>query len=215
MRKLVLFGLLGGVFGLALLLEHHFSQQEARRTTTPESKAVLRLGGGPPRSIPVEPPPELRDDASAKGAANEGAGKAARTARALEKPRPVAARTHEVRKGESLSTIARAELGSSSKWRELARWNGLDERAILREGTKLRLSPAEAGGDGATGAAEPPRVAAATDARTHVVEKGETLSKIAARYLGDATRWKEIQRLNAIADPAAVAAGSTLKLPER
>ena len=47
-----------------------------------------------------------------------------------------------------------------------------------------------------------------------LVAKGETLSKIAARYLGDAGRWREIQSLNKITDPAAVVEGSVLTLPE-
>jgi nucleoid-associated protein YgaU len=140
MRKLVLFGLLGGVFGMALLLEHLFSRQEERRRATSD-KVVMVLGGGPPRTIPDAPPAE---PAASEDPAKQGAAAAGKTAAARERK-----------------------------------------------------------------ADEPP------PARTHKVKKGDTLSKLAARYLGDATRWREIQRLNDISDPTAVREGATLKLPEK
>src|SRR5688572_7567775 len=48
MRKLLLFGLLAAIFGSALLLEQVFSRgsEPAKR---PPNKAVLLVGGGPPR----------------------------------------------------------------------------------------------------------------------------------------------------------------------
>jgi nucleoid-associated protein YgaU len=207
MRKLVLFGLLAGVFGLALALENFFSRQQPAQKSGDDGRVVLQLGGGPPRSIPVEPPvqPVKQDDG--------------RTARAKERPLPDPAprpadvtglpgRTHVVARGETLSSIARGELGSSSKWKELALWNGIEDAGALREGTSLRLAPsASASGTSSN--------SAATEARTHKIAKGETLSRLAARYLGDATRWREIQRLNGITDPASVPEGSTLKIPER
>jgi nucleoid-associated protein YgaU len=125
-------------------------------------------------------------------------------------------KTHVVTKGETLSSIARQELGTTTRWKDLARWNGIADPATLKEGTPLRLGPA----DGST--VEPPTAPnerstarSETEPRTHRIAKGDTLSRIAARYLGDATRWREIQRLNAIADPASLAEGATLKIPER
>lgn len=51
--------------------------------------------------------------------------------------------------------------------------------------------------------------------RTHQVQVGETLDRIAARYFGDSTRWRDIAALNSIADPLELAPGRVLAIPER
>ena len=50
-------------------------------------------------------------------------------------------------------------------------------------------------------------------ARTYRVQPGDSLERIARRQLGDGQRWKEIQVLNGIARPEAIAVGAVLKLP--
>lgn len=56
---------------------------------------------------------------------------------------------------------------------------------------------------------------AAPEHPTHVVTTGESLSAIAARFLGEARRWPEIFRLNraAIANPNLIFPGQVLELP--
>jgi hypothetical protein len=49
--------------------------------------------------------------------------------------------------------------------------------------------------------------------RVYVVKKGDTLSKIAARELGKASRWREIAKLNNLRDPNKLKVGQRLKLP--
>jgi len=214
MRKLVLFGLLAGVFALALGLEQLFSRQAPKRDAAADDRMVVRMGGGPPREVPDEPPadaaarPRPRPERPAAG----GAERSPEPARSPAPPR----RTHRVAKDETLSSIARRELGSSARWKELANWNGIADPAALREGMTLHLAPPEGlGAPPPPAAHDPPPVAAAATPRTHKVVRGETLSKLAARYLGDATRWREIQRLNGIADPSSVTEGTTLRIPER
>jgi len=235
MRKLVLFGVLAGIFGLALLLESVFSRssEPVAMAATPD-KAIWVLGGGPPRSAPAKTIPEA---APAEQAPAEGPRRRDEARR--EKPRPKGARDSEdrpqppasilanytVKKGETLSSIARAQLGTTTKWQELAHWNGIADPASLREGMTLRLAPpATAPATVPAGRDSAPALKSATlrpapepteSPRTHKVAKGETLSKLAVRYLGDATRWREIQKLNRIADPAALTEGATLSLPER
>ncbi len=49
--------------------------------------------------------------------------------------------------------------------------------------------------------------------RVHRVQPGETLDRIAARYYGDSTRWRQIAVANSIADPLALRTGSLLSVP--
>jgi nucleoid-associated protein YgaU len=42
---------------------------------------------------------------------------------------------------------------------------------------------------------------------------GETLDRIAARYYGDATRWRLLADANGISDPLAVRPGALLAVP--
>jgi nucleoid-associated protein YgaU len=50
----------------------------------------------------------------------------------------------------------------------------------------------------------------------HTVEKGDTLSKIAKQYYGDASKWKAIHEANRdlIANPDLIQIGWALKIPQ-
>jgi nucleoid-associated protein YgaU len=56
---------------------------------------------------------------------------------------------------------------------------------------------------------------AATSARTHTVQSGDTLSKIAKEHLGDAGSYMKIFELNKdqLSDPDKIKPGQVLKLP--
>jgi nucleoid-associated protein YgaU len=51
--------------------------------------------------------------------------------------------------------------------------------------------------------------------RTHQVQVGDTLDRIAARYFGDSTKWRDIATINGIGDPLDLAPGRILSIPER
>ena len=57
--------------------------------------------------------------------------------------------------------------------------------------------------------------AAEAAAKTYVVQSGDSLSKIAGKLLGDATRWKEIWEANKdqIKDPNLIHVGQELRIP--
>lgn len=50
---------------------------------------------------------------------------------------------------------------------------------------------------------------------TYTVHPGDTLQKIAARQLGNASRWGEIAKLNGIKDPVHLKVGVRLKMPAK
>jgi hypothetical protein len=49
--------------------------------------------------------------------------------------------------------------------------------------------------------------------RTHRVQPGETLDRIAALHLGDSTKWRLVAEANGIEDPLALRPGSLLAIP--
>ncbi|TFV94895.1 LysM domain-containing protein [Leifsonia flava] len=58
-----------------------------------------------------------------------------------------------------------------------------------------------------------PVLAAQPTGRTYTVVAGDTLSGIARRFYGDASRWKEIREVNGIADPKQIYPGQELTIP--
>lgn len=57
------------------------------------------------------------------------------------------------------------------------------------------------------------RVAQVKKPKTYKVVKGDTLSKIAKKYLGDSSRYMEIAKLNKISNPNLIYVGQVIKLP--
>lgn len=68
-----------------------------------------------------------------------------------------------------------------------------------------------------TNAAEPPGPAGPGGVESHVVEAGDTLGSLAARYYGDAGQWRRILDANQddIPDPGRLFPGRVLKIPAR
>lgn len=79
---------------------------------------------------------------------------------------------HRVRKGESLSTIARRYRVTV---RQMLAWNDVDAGATLRVGQRVRVGPAAVSREGA-GSPGP------SGGATHLVRRGETLAGLAKRY---------------------------------
>ncbi len=114
---------------------------------------------------------------------------------ARETPRPRLARYHTVRRGETLSHIARRYRVSV---RGLMRLNGLSDPSLIRVGQRLRL------------VGDPPQPSSAREKTwgTHTVSRGESLAKIAARYgcsVNDIVAW------NSLTDTT-IQPGQTLKV---
>lgn len=60
-----------------------------------------------------------------------------------------------------------------------------------------------------------PRPPSAASPTTYTVKRGDTLSAIAGRLLGDPDRWREIASSNGIRDPRKLKVGTRLKIPRR
>ena len=72
---------------------------------------------------------------------------------------------------------------------------------------------APAGGRVPSPPPSPPSAATAGGVKVVTVARGDTLSGLAKKYLGDASRWQEIATLNGIDDPRVIRPGQNLRLP--
>jgi len=127
------------------------------------------------------------------------------------------AATYTVRPGDSLWSIAARTLGDGSRYTELAALNGLRDPGRIVTGQVLKLpgrsAAAAAPAPSAPKAPAPAPVAPKVAARTYTVRRGDSLWDIAERSLGDGARYREIARLNGIANPSRISVGAVLKLP--
>ncbi len=127
---------------------------------------------------------------------------------------------HEVRSGESLTTICEQHYGQASMVASLAAFNDLPDPDLVQVGIRLRLPPlaeltSRGGGSRAAESAPTSPQTSAGRSATYTVQEGDVLSLIAQRRLGSARRWRELFELNraVIADPDHVEVGVVLMLP--
>lgn len=162
-------------------------------------------------SLPVAPPPAVGHATAAVVPALTSSSATASLAAA--DPEQVAAPpvTYTVQPGDSLSAIARDQLGDLERWPDIVALNPVVAAApdLIYAGTVLTLPSATPPAPGAT--------------RTYTVRPGDTLSGIARDQLGDADRWPEIFAASAatvqadgrrISDPDVIDVGQVLALPE-
>lgn len=164
------------------------------------SSAPLSAKSGTPGRAPTpgEPSQQHSDPGDAAGAAR--AGSTRQTPAAAQKAGKPAERVHVVERGDDLWSLAERYYSDGSQWRRIAADNKLADPDLLPVGLALRLTGLSDG--------------APDQNRQVVVKPGDTLAGLAEEHLGDATRWPEIQRLNAsIKDPDVIRPGWRLVLP--
>lgn len=145
--------------------------------------------------------------------------------------------TVTVEEGDNLSTIAKRVLGDEKRWTEIfeANRDQLRDPNRINVGMTLRLPGAEpvpaptpaprpapckfddcdANGPEVIEAVDRVRRLANNEEVTYTVKRGDSLSRIANRLLGDGSRWPEILEANSdqLTRPEALQPGMTLKIP--
>ncbi len=178
------------------------------QVTTPTSTMVTTPTGGE-AAAPVAVHPVAQPDLSSKTAGTK----------------------YIVKSGDSPARIAKRQLGSESRVNEILALNpGLNPKN-LKVGQELILpagaapvvaqTPAQpvaaaakpAGPSTAKPVAASAPKASSKGGRSYKVQKGDTLSAIARRELGSASRAKDIQSMNPGLDPAKLKVGQTIQLP--
>lgn len=128
--------------------------------------------------------------------------------------------------GDTLSGIAGRVLGDSSQYLAIASLNRLPPPYVIRVGQVLTLPGGAAGARSAAPAAPataqpaptsrpaaPVAPAAPAKASSYTVVSGDTLSSIAARVLGDASRYPELAAANGLRAPYVIYPRQVLKVP--
>jgi nucleoid-associated protein YgaU len=141
-------------------------------------------------------------------------------------------KVHAVKQGETLFQISSKYYGTGHLWRELAKYNGVSDKAgQVRVGAQLKIpgretltgrpapqqratttppaAPPAPGKKPAPGETRPGRIEVAT----YTVKRGDTLGEISQKVLGTSRRWQEIAKLNKLDDEDSIAAGMVLKVP--
>ncbi|MCE9592216.1 MAG: LysM peptidoglycan-binding domain-containing protein [Planctomycetes bacterium] len=121
----------------------------------------------------------------------------------------------EVKAGQSLTQIAREQLGSGNRWHELLELNKdqISSAKDLKLGMKIKV-PAGSTATSGNVLSTKPRVAS-TPSRTYTVQVGDTLGTIAAKTLGDRNKWEMIEAANKgrLNSPHDIKIGQQLVIP--
>ena len=172
------------------------------------------VGGGRAAAPPAPAPPGPPDPAPWAAAAPIELPPPAPELRAPPAAAPAPAPAYAevtVAAGDSLSRLAARYLGGADRYLELYELNRdrLADPDDVRIGMTLRV-PA-----GAAPAAAAPAPRAVAGVATYTVRPGDSLSKIAARVLGDAGRWEELFEANReeLGSPDRVVVGQELRVP--
>ncbi len=137
-----------------------------------------------------------------------------------ERPqRPTLPAVHTVRRGDTLSKIAKKYYGDKKAWPAIAAANNIADANQISVGQRLTIPVRPPADQEPSGPAAPDVVTTpepATEPLTpavHTVARGDTLSKIALRYYGKKGAWPRIARANNLPDPDALRVGQKLTIP--
>lgn len=129
--------------------------------------------------------------------------------------------THTVKKGETLSFIARKYLGSPGKWRMIMEANPkIRDPRKIRIGTMLVI-PTDSATRQASRSAQQLQAARLSPVnsrdieRIYVIAKGDNLDRISRRFYGTSQNWKKIANANStiLRNPNVIQPGMRIVIP--
>lgn len=127
---------------------------------------------------------------------------------------PTVGKSHTVKGGETLWSIAQAAYGSGYNWVDLAKVNNLKNPNSIQTGEVLEIPDVTP--KTPTSIAQKATDSISSDpisGATYTVVKGDNLWEIAVRAYGDGYKWVEISRENKLDNPNIIHSGNILTLP--
>lgn len=127
-------------------------------------------------------------------------------------------KTHVIKKGETLSSIAAMYYKDANKWKYILESNPqIKDPKNLKIGEiikipEISLNNKEVATDVSV-EKKTPKTDIVEDYVIYVVQKGDNLSSIAKKMLGEEKRWTEIQKINDMKDTN-ISIGQKIKLPK-
>jgi nucleoid-associated protein YgaU len=123
---------------------------------------------------------------------------------------------YDVESGDTFYSICLAHYGTSSRVQSLAAYNNIDDPASLRVGQRLRIPTDRASESSVTETSSKPAVKPKTAPVkvTYTVRGGDTLAKIAERFMGSKRKWQKLYEMNrdVVDDPDNVKVGTVLRV---
>ena len=130
---------------------------------------------------------------------------------------------HHLADRETLSAVARRYYGTTQLVDALAEFNGIADPDKVRAGHRLEIPPLDTLVS-VTGDEELLRIVpeegpvsprSTSRFRDYEIQRGDILSKLAARFMGTGNRWKELYELNkdVIDDPDKLKEGTVIRVP--
>jgi len=132
---------------------------------------------------------------------------------------------HTVQPDESISTLAQKYYGDYRKFHLIAEYNELEDATKVSVGQEIKIPVIEGipiiadraaiqTESGGPPESMPGEIMTVKRIVTHIVQPGESLSKLAAMYYGDYMKYNIIAEFNALAEGTSVRVGQELKIPE-
>ena len=120
-------------------------------------------------------------------------------------------RIHVASRSETLWGLAERYYGNGNKWRLIAEANrpAIPESNVLQPGMELVIPPETANG------ASSATAASASQTRTHIVQPGDSLSKLSNKYYGSERHWRKLLEANrqSVPNPESLQVGTRLVIP--
>ncbi len=118
---------------------------------------------------------------------------------------------HVVKKGESLSMIAKKYYGDFKKYDVIARFNKLKDATKVKPGDKIMIPDIKGS---ALPLAAPEIDRKITGYVMHTIRPGQSISKLAQQYYGDYKQFHIIAKYNKMDDATQVKVGQNVKIPK-
>ena len=143
---------------------------------------------------------------------SEAGSTSANITRIFQANRQILKSPDDIHVGQKLTIPMVGASGPAANKSESSLSGSLFEKAVAI-GKKAGILKADGPREGSK--AKPAAQTPARPAASYIVQEGDSLSRIAARQLGDSSRYLEIAKLNGLKDPDTLDVGTPLKMPAR